>query len=125
MKTNPFVAALLAWLLPGAGHWYIGQRGKAVVFCFVLVTTFTLGVLLTGGGGVDLERHSYSFVLQAGQGLVALAALLFTAGAPELPASGTSDLGMLLTLVGGALNLLLIADALYRGAPTAEGEAES
>ena len=120
MKKPPALVLLLAWLLPGAGHWYAGQRAKAVVFCSLLVGLFTLGVLLTGGGCIDLERHPWAFALQAFDGLVALAALVLTAGAPELPASKLNDLGMLLTLVAGALNVLLIADALYRTGPPPE-----
>ena len=113
MKKNPALALLLAWLLPGAGHWYVGRRGRGALLCFVLVAMFALGVLLTDGGCVDLGRHPYASVLQAFQGLVAGAALLLTAGAPELSPARLNDLGMLFTLVGGALNVLLIADALY------------
>ena len=117
MKKAPFPAFMLAWLLPGAGHWYIGQRGKAVTFCFVLVTIFALGVLLTEGGCVDLGRHPWAFILQVCAAGPALVALTLTAGAHEMAASKLADLGMLLTLVGGALNVLLIADAVYRSAP--------
>ena len=117
MKKTLGLALLLAWLVPGAGHWYVGQRVKAVVFCFVLIGLFTTGVLLTDGGCVDLGRHPWAFLLQACDGLVAAAGLLLTAGAPEFPASKLGDLGMLLTLIGGALNVLLIADTLYRGGP--------
>lgn len=114
MNKSSVLAVLFAWLLPGAGHWYIGQRGKAVVFCFLLVTMFTLGVLLTQGGGVDTGRHLYAFLLQAFAGIPAVVTLVLTAGALEPPASKLSDFGMLLTLVAGALNILLIADALFR-----------
>lgn len=117
MKKDPALAPLLALLLPGAGHWYVGQRGKAVVFCFLLVTLFATGVLLTDGGCVDLGRHPYAFALQAFQGLVAIGALALTYGAHEPEACKLSDLGMLLTLVAGALNVLLIADVLYRSGP--------
>lgn len=116
MHKSSVLAVLFAWLLPGAGHWYIGQRGKAVVFCFLLVTMFTLGVLLTQGGCVDTGRHLYAFLLQASEGIPAVFALVLTAGAPEPPTSRLGDFGMLLTLVAGALNILLIADALYRSA---------
>ena len=114
---EPALAFILAWLLPGAGHWYIGQRVKAVIFCFILIGLFATGVLLTGGGCVDLGRHPYAFIVQAFQGLTTLTALALTADAPEPPASKLSDLGILLTLIGGALNVLLMADALYRSRP--------
>ncbi len=114
MNKSPALAVLFAWLLPGGGHWYVGQRVKGVIFCFLLVALFTLGVLLTDGGCVDLGRHPYALMLQMFEGLVAGAAVVLSYGSPELPASRMSDFGMLLTLVAGALNVLLIADAFYR-----------
>jgi hypothetical protein len=56
-------------------------------------------------------------------GAVAFGALILTWGEPEPPASKLNDFGMLLTLVAGALNVLLIADALYRSGPPPEGSA--
>ena len=132
MKKNPALTLLFAWLLPGAGHWYIGQRVKGVLFCFLLIMMFTLGVLLAEGGCVDAKplgmlravfgdadagRHPYAFLLQAWAGGPAVTALVITAGAPERPASKLNDFAMLLTLIAGALNVLLVADALYRCGP--------
>jgi len=132
MKKNPALTLLFAWLLPGAGHWYIGQRVKGVLFCFLLIMMFTLGVLLAEGGCVDakplgmlravfgdadLGRHPYAFLLQMCEGAPAVTALVLTAGTPEPPASKLNDFGMLLTLIAGALNVLLVADALYRCGP--------
>lgn len=148
MKQSPALTLLFAWLLPGAGHWYIGQRTKAVLFCFILIAMFVLGVLLTEGGCVDIRprgavkaalriavldfrgageidagRHPWAFALQACNGAAAFAALLLSADRPEFPASKLGDLGLLLTLVAGALNVLLMADAFYRCGCTA-GETE-
>ena len=102
----------------------LGQRAKGVVFCFLLVTIFALGVLLTDGGCLSLDRHPYAALLQAAAGAPAGVAFLLTAGAPEPPASKPSDFGMLLTLVAGALNVLLVADALYRTGSPQAGEVE-
>ena len=42
------LACVLAWLLPGAGHFYLGRRAKGLVFlCIVLITFFT-GLALSG-----------------------------------------------------------------------------
>ncbi len=29
---NPWAAGVLAWLVPGLGHWYQGRRAKAIIF---------------------------------------------------------------------------------------------
>jgi len=41
-------ACLLAWVVPGAGHWFLGRRVKAVVFLVLVVLTFTTGVIMKG-----------------------------------------------------------------------------
>ena len=78
---------------------------------------FATGVVLTEGGCVSLQRHPYAFILQALEGVVAGVVLVITRHLPEFPASKQADLGMLLTLVAGALNVLLIGDAFYRCGP--------
>jgi len=146
MKKSPALALLLAWLVPGAGHLYIGHRVKALVFCFVLVTMFAAGVMITDGGCVNVKpagvartvwsfgcwrvtrsadcrkaydaadpgRHPLACIIQGFAALPAGTAWLASRGAPEFQASKAGDLGMLLTLVAGALNVLLMADALFR-----------
>ena len=34
---RPLIAALLAWLLPGMGHLYLGRRGRAIGFCIIVL----------------------------------------------------------------------------------------
>ena len=51
MKRGPgsvALACLLAWLLPGAGHFYLGRKMRAVVFAGVVLTTFSLGLAFEG-----------------------------------------------------------------------------
>ncbi len=46
--TKDYLAIALGWLIPGAGHWLIGQRGRAVVFALAIHLLFFGGVLLGG-----------------------------------------------------------------------------
>jgi hypothetical protein len=50
---DPILAALLAWLVPGLGHWYQGRRAKAVLFFVCIMGLFVYGVFLGGGYRVD------------------------------------------------------------------------
>jgi hypothetical protein len=43
----PFVA-LAGWLVPGAGYWLIGERGRALVVGLTIVALFVLGIFLAG-----------------------------------------------------------------------------
>jgi hypothetical protein len=43
---DPALAAFLAWLVPGLGHWYQGRRAKAVLFFVCIMGIFSYGVYL-------------------------------------------------------------------------------
>ena len=43
---NPFMAAFLAWLVPGLGHWYQNRREKAVLFFICIMSVFLFGCYL-------------------------------------------------------------------------------
>jgi hypothetical protein len=45
---DPALAAFLAWLVPGLGHWYQGRRAKAVLFFVCIMGLFTFGLWLGG-----------------------------------------------------------------------------
>ncbi|MBI2826481.1 MAG: hypothetical protein HYX69_17535 [Planctomycetia bacterium] len=77
---DPVLAAALAWLIPGAGHWYQGRRSKAVLFFVCILGTFIYGLYLGEGRVVyasmrseDRRLHYFS---QLGAGLPALPALV-------------------------------------------------
>ncbi len=46
---DPWLAALLAWLIPGLGHWYQGRRHKALIFSICILSTFFYGLYLGEG----------------------------------------------------------------------------
>lgn len=43
---NPLIAAGLAFLIPGAGHWYQGRRFKATIYSVCILTLFVWGLIL-------------------------------------------------------------------------------
>jgi hypothetical protein len=77
---NRALAAFLAWLIPGAGHFYQGRYAKSGLFVVCILATWVLGFALGGGHVVyasfvpgDVRWH---YVLQAGVGAAALPALV-------------------------------------------------
>lgn len=46
---NPFLAAVLSFILPGAGHFYQGRIGKGIVFCVCVLGLFLYGLVLSSG----------------------------------------------------------------------------
>lgn len=43
---NPIIAGVLAYLIPGAGHWYQGRRFKATIYSVCILTLFIWGMVL-------------------------------------------------------------------------------
>jgi len=78
---DPILAAILAWLVPGAGHWYQRRRSKAALFFLCITGTFGYGLWLGEGRvvyaswGPTNEEKRLPFICQAGVGVAALPAL--------------------------------------------------
>lgn len=91
---NPALAALLAWLWPGAGHLYQHRYAKGVLFMVCILGTFFFGLALgegkvvyAGDSGRNVAQISgwrrmiqrWPYLLQLGVGLPATPAMLQTA----------------------------------------------
>jgi hypothetical protein len=146
---SPQTAALLAWLVPGLGHFYQGRTVKGIVFLLCLCGTFFYGLYLGGGHVVymkwdDDERH-LSYFAQIGAGALALPGLVqwirANRGAGPLPLLGSFqappkkaeldayhkklgrwwEIGTVYTMLAGLLNVLVIYDA-FAGSALTEDE---
>lgn len=77
---DPFLAAFLAWLIPGAGHWYQGRKHKAVLFFVWILGTFVFGLYLGEGRVVYASLRESDrrlpYLCQIGVGLPAMPALV-------------------------------------------------
>jgi len=119
---RPFAVLLAAWLVPGAGHYLLGQRGRGAAFFAAIVVTFAIGLAITGGSACSPSEHPVAFVAQVFAGLPALvpAALEYIRGAAAHSSRLSNavvaviDLGLLFTMIAGLLNLLLAEDAYER-----------
>ncbi|HTQ78820.1 MAG TPA: DUF6677 family protein, partial [Thermoanaerobaculia bacterium] len=45
---NPLLAAVLAWLVPGAGHLFLRKGRRALLFFVLVVATLVVGCRLQG-----------------------------------------------------------------------------
>lgn len=106
-------ACLLAWLLPGAGHFYLGRTRKGLVLLVAIGILFTMGVALGARLqmyiGLDDPLALLRSLAQVGNGIGYFVArwLGFEAGRVTAP---THEYGNTFTEVGGLLNVLLILD---------------
>ncbi len=121
LPSAPWVA-LLAWLLPGLGHWWIGHRSRAVIFFVVTGVTFWGGVAVAGVRTAVTQRDNGLWIAAqlclGPQTLGALAwsnSLAGSSGADSHKSSWPSaDIGVVYAGVAGLLNLLIIIDVLAR-----------
>jgi hypothetical protein len=135
---DPVVAAVLAWLVPGLGHFYQGRRAKGALFLVCILGTFFYGLFLSDGRAVYASwtdwDHRLPYLCQIGVGLPAMPAvvqnyLVRNGKAPWLggimapPATKLQldewyrqlhryfELGTVYTMIAGLLNVLAIYDA--------------
>lgn len=57
---DPMLAAFLAWLIPGLGHYYQGRTAKAILFFVCILGTFAYGVYLGGSRELGWGRVVYA-----------------------------------------------------------------
>lgn len=117
-------AGVLAWLLPGAGHFFLGHRGLAAVF-FVAIS-FAYGTGLAVGGvknSVNPQANRWLFLAELGVGGYTTLGYVVSNSLPDYGPKELSpyasfypesDVAQIYLAIGGLLNLLAILDALTR-----------
>jgi hypothetical protein len=110
-----FFPTLLAWFVPGAGHWVLGMRRRAVLYFISVIGMFLVGSAFGNFTIVSFRYHPYSFLLHLCTGAISIIMTLIT-NAMENTANPTrwGDIGLTMTWIAAALNVLLIADVLDR-----------
>lgn len=103
---------ILAFLVPGAGHFYLGRRGRAGAFFAIIVVLFVIGLAIDGR--LYTVQQGSLLSLLATLGSMGCGVLYFVArmmGSFGDVTSITFEYGTAFTLTAGLMNLLLILDA--------------
>ena len=102
-----------AWAIPGAGHLWLGRRGKGLVFLVALPLMFAVGLALRGRL-FPFDLSDPLVALQAladlGVGLTYFVARALGYGGGDVRAV-TYEYGNAFLVVAGLLNVLVIIDA--------------
>ena len=107
------LVCVLAWVVPGAAHVWLGRRQKGAVFFVVLSLMFVIGLLLQGRiFAFDLSEPLVALAAIADIGLGGpwLLARMTGAGSGVVTAT-TYEYGNTFLIVAGLLNYLVILDA--------------
>lgn len=114
MRTRTWMAMALAYLVPGAGHLYLGRRGRAAAYFCIVVFMFAIG-LLVDGDLYTVGRASGSLLrLLAALGSMGSGLLYWIADFKGVSGDITSityEHGTAFVITAGLMNLLLMLDA--------------
>lgn len=113
MKPRALAAMALAFLVPGAGHFFLGRRALALAFFGIVLFMFGVGVAIDGSLYTLRESRGQLLTMLASLGSMGSGALYFLANAIGSHGSTTSmtfEYGRTFTLTAGLMNLLLVLD---------------
>lgn len=124
--TRAIQAGLLAWLLPGAGHFFVGARGLSAVFFLAISLPFFVGVAIGGvKDSINPRTNSWLFCAEIFIGGYTTAGYFVSNSLPTISPKEKSpyasyypgaDVAQIYLATAGLLNLLAILDAVARAA---------
>jgi hypothetical protein len=113
MTSRALAAMVLAYLVPGAGHFFLGRRGLAGAFAAIVILLFAAGIAVDGSLYSIAEAQGSMLTLLASIGSMGSGAVYFLAramGPHGSISSPTFEYGRMFTLSAGLMNLLLVLD---------------
>ncbi|MBN1125051.1 MAG: hypothetical protein JXA82_08585 [Sedimentisphaerales bacterium] len=124
------IVGLLAWAVPGGGHFLIGERKRSIIIFITITATFVSGLYVGSIGVIDPVNAKPWYMAQIlASPAVGILANVTRSG--QYAAYGRpGDVGQIYTSIAGMLNLLCILSAMYmayqgRGEKIGEEEDES
>jgi hypothetical protein len=115
---SPWLTVVLAWLVPGLGHFLLGRKGRAAIIFAAVVVSFVVGLLMRGpmfqpsGTGDILTRliQAAGFVGDIAAGALYFIAVGFGYWPPDQP-THAADYGSKFLVAAGLMNVLAMVDA--------------
>jgi hypothetical protein len=106
---------LLAWVIPGGGHFVLKERKRSIIIFTTIVLTLCTGLYVGSIGVVNLAGDS-AFYVKAAQVMnppIVFALAWRTAGGDFPVYSWPNEIGQIYTMTSGLLNLLCVVNAVY------------
>ena len=106
------VVGLAAWIVPGAGHFLIREKKRAIIIFLVITALFMTGLYAGSIGIINQVAGGVWFYAQV---LISpVVGLLAQVGKNyDFPNGRPCDVGQIYTGIAGLLNLLCILNAVY------------
>lgn len=107
------IVGLAAWAIPGAGHFLIKERKRAVLICVCLTALFATGLYVGSIGVVNHVSSRIWFMAQIFYSPVVGIISKITISNRFESFGRPCDIGQIYTGIAGLLNLLSILSAVY------------
>jgi len=110
---NPYLAMILAWLVPGLGHIYVRRTARGLVFLLLIVVCLWVGCELQGNLYRPLPGQPLTFLATGGAMGMGLPYFVLRYGADysgDIVGAGY-EYGTAFLLTAGLMNWLLVLDA--------------
>ena len=108
-----FIVGLMAWCVPGAGHFIIKERKHAIIIFVTIVLAFCIGIYIGSIGVINPVGAKPWYVAQLMNSPIVLV-LGHMVMAGDYPVYGRpNEIGQIYTSITGLLNLLCIVNAIY------------
>ncbi len=111
------VPVLLAWLVPGGGHFYLKRHGRAGLLLAAVLIMFLFGLMMQGeflkpqgGDLLNILIYYGGFICDLATGLPYMIATWFNYSQPDV-AGAVHDYGTKFLVTAGLLNVLAMVDA--------------
>ena len=104
---------LAGWLIPGAGHFLIKERARAIIIFVAIVLTFGIGLYIGSVAVVNPVTGKLAYVAQIMNSPAVAAIGRITRQNQYAVFGKPNEIGQIYTSIAGLLNLLCIVNAVY------------
>ena len=107
------MAVFLAWLIPGGGHWYSGDKIRALLFFILIMAIYFSGMYIGNFENVSVTQPYYLCAqIFAGLPTIVIGILSYHKNSPRLIPT-FFEIGNLYTCTASLLNLMIILNIYF------------
>ncbi|MHC4571874.1 MAG: DUF6677 family protein [Planctomycetota bacterium] len=107
------IVGLLGWFVPGAGHFLLKEKKRAIIIFATITLTFCAGLYVGSIGVIDPIGAKPWYVAQIMNSPMVAVLGHLTAGGGFPVYGKPNEIGQIYTSIAGLLNLLCITNAVY------------
>ena len=107
------LVALVAWFVPGGGHYILKRKKHAVIISVTIILTFLTGLYIGSLGVIDSVHAKPWYLSQLMVSPVVSLLGIMSAKGDYTVFGRPLEIGQIYTSIAGMLNLLCIINAVY------------